>query len=94
MSKTFQNGNLVYKVLKFLNHSWQPKVTITFESKDLSIIKLATLLGKLQKHETKLNRITGSKKGNKKRRYLQLKLERAKQNINKNICLTKCGYGR
>ena len=47
LGKTFQNEDLVNKVLRCLNREWQPKVTAIIESQDLSSMSLATLFGKL-----------------------------------------------
>ena len=47
LGRTFQNEDLINKVLRCLSREWQPKVTAITESRDLSIMSLATLFGKL-----------------------------------------------
>ena len=47
LGKTFPNEDLINKVLRCLNREWQPKVTVSTESKDLSSMSLATLFRKL-----------------------------------------------
>ena len=43
LRKVFQNEDLVLKLLRCLNRSWQPKATIIYESKELSCINLVAL---------------------------------------------------
>ena len=47
LGKTFPNEGLINKVLKCLSREWQPKVTTITESRDLSNMSFATLVGKL-----------------------------------------------
>lgn len=56
MGKSLQNEDLIDKVLRFLNSSWQPRVTAIFESKNLSYMDMPTLFDKLQKHEIELKK--------------------------------------
>ncbi|PNX77635.1 receptor-like protein kinase [Trifolium pratense] len=72
LGKTFNNEDLINKVLGCLNQSWQPKVTAISESRDLTSMDLATLFGKLQEHEIQLNRLKESEEGEKKKKGLAL----------------------
>ena len=73
LGKTFNNEDLINKVLRCLSRSWLPKVTAICESKDLSFMSLATLFGKLQEYEFELNRLVESEEGEKKNKALVLK---------------------
>ncbi|CAJ2652972.1 unnamed protein product [Trifolium pratense] len=68
LGKTFNNEDLINKVLGCLNRSWQPKVTAISESRDLASMDLATLFGKLQEHEMQLNRLIENEEGEKKKK--------------------------
>ena len=46
LGRIFPNEDLINKVLRCLSREWQPKVTTITESRDLSIMSLATLFGK------------------------------------------------
>jgi hypothetical protein len=73
LEKSFNNEDLIHKVLRCLSRSWLSKVTAICESKDLSFLSLATLFGKLQKHEIEFNRLVDSEEGEKKKKGLALK---------------------
>jgi len=47
LGRIFPNEDLINKVLRCLSREWQPKVTAITKSRDLSIMSLATLFGKL-----------------------------------------------
>ena len=47
LGRIFPNEDLINKVLGCLSREWRPKVTAIIESRDLSIMSLATLFGKL-----------------------------------------------
>jgi len=51
LGKIFPNEDLVNKVLRCISREWQPKVMTITESRNLTNMSLATLFGKLQKHE-------------------------------------------
>ena len=65
LGKIFQREELNIKILKGLDRSWQPKVTTIFESKDLTTLTTASLLGKLREHELEMNRLNDQVKGEK-----------------------------
>ena len=79
LGKTFQNEDLVNKVLRCLNREWQPKVTAITESQDLSSMSLATLFGKLQEHEMELLRLNQHEETDKKKKGIALKASSAIQ---------------
>jgi len=54
------------KILKFLDRNWQPKVTTILESKDLSIITVVALFGKLKEHEIEMQRLSELESSEKK----------------------------
>ena len=57
LDKTFEKEELNIKILKYLDRSWQPKVTAISESKDLTSLSMASLFGKLGEHELEMNRL-------------------------------------
>ena len=57
LGRIFPNEDLINKVLRCLSREWQPKVIAIIESRDLSIMSLATVFGKLQEHEMELQRL-------------------------------------
>jgi len=57
LGKVFDKEALNIKVLKCLDRSWQPKVTVISESIDLSNLSTAALFGKLMEHELELKRL-------------------------------------
>lgn len=90
LGKSFDNEDLINKVLRCLSRSWLPKVTAICESKDLSFMSLATLFGKLQEHELELNRLVESEEGEKKKNGLVLKA-RNNERTSFNPKCYKCG---
>ena len=59
--------------LKFLDISWQPKVTTISESKDLTSVTTASLFGKLREHELEMNKLNVQESGDKLVRNIALK---------------------
>jgi len=57
LGKIFEREELNIKILKCLDRSWQPKVTIIFESKNLTTLTTTSLFGKLREHELEMNRL-------------------------------------
>ncbi|GAV62982.1 UBN2 domain-containing protein, partial [Cephalotus follicularis] len=55
LGKVYTNHELVSKILRCLQKSWEPKVTVIEESKDLSTFSLEDLLGSLMTHELRMN---------------------------------------
>jgi len=53
LGKTFDREELNVKILKGLNRSWQPKVTILYELRDFTIMNITTLFSKLGQHQLK-----------------------------------------
>lgn len=51
LGKYFQKEDLINKVLRLLNRSWQPKLIAISKTKDLSYMDLAILFDKLQEHK-------------------------------------------
>lgn len=68
LGKTFQNEDLVIKVLRCFNCGWQPKVYVICDSRDLSSMNLTTLFDKLQEYEMKLKRLNDEEEGDKKKK--------------------------
>jgi len=73
LGKEFHKEELNIKVLKCLDRNWQPKVTAIFESKDLSIITIAALFGKLREHEIEMQRLSELETSKKKVKSIALK---------------------
>ena len=82
LGKIFPNEDLINKVLRCLSREWQPKVTTISESKDLSSMSLATLLGRLQEHEMELQRLNQNEETKKKKRSITLKASSSMQEEN------------
>ena len=68
LGRIFPNEDLINKVLRCLSREWQPKVIAITKSRDLSIMSLATLFGKLQEHEMKLQRLNQHEENDKKKK--------------------------
>lgn len=71
--KTFSNEELVKKILRSLNHSWQPKDTLICESRDLEALDTHTYFGKSQEDEMELKRLAIDDEWGKNRKSLVLK---------------------
>jgi len=54
LGKEFNKEELNIKVLKCLDRSWQPKVTIISQSRDLSAMTTTALFGKLREHKIEM----------------------------------------
>ena len=55
LEKSFTTKELVRKILRFLPHSWEPKVMVIQEAKDMNKISLDELIGNLQTYELRRN---------------------------------------
>jgi len=73
LGKEFDKEELNIKVLKCLDRNWEPKVTAIFESKDLSIITIAALFGKLKEHKIEMQRLSELETSEKKVKSIALK---------------------
>jgi len=56
LGKVFDREELNIKIMKCLDRSWQPKITIISEAKDLTTMSAPTFFEKLREHELGLNR--------------------------------------
>ena len=74
LGRIFLNEDLINKVLRCLSREWQPKVTTITKSRDLSIMSLATVFGKLQEHEMELQRLNQHEENDKKKKGITLKV--------------------
>jgi len=73
LGKVFDNEELNIKILKCLNRSWQPNVTIISETRDLTTLTTSTLFGKLREHELKMIRLNEQEHGDRKQKGIALK---------------------
>jgi len=73
LGKEFDKDELNIKVLKCLDRNWQPKVSTIFESKDLSIITITALFGKLREHAIEMQRLSELESSEKKVKTIALK---------------------
>jgi len=73
LGKIFNKEELNIKILKFLDRSWQPKVTGISESKDLTSLTTTSLFGKLREHELEMNRLNVQESEDKHVRNIVLK---------------------
>ena len=55
LGKSFNNEELVRKILRFFPRSWEAKVTAIQEAKDMKAITLDELIGNLQTYEFRRN---------------------------------------
>ena len=78
LGKIFDKEELNIKILKCLYRSWQPKVTIIFESKDLTSLTTTSLFGKLREHELEMNRLNVQESEDKHVRNIALKVAKNK----------------
>lgn len=67
LGKTFLNEKLVVKIMRFLNHSQQPKATLIYECRDLITINRHIIFDKLKEHEMEVKRVVGNEEGDKKK---------------------------
>ena len=56
LGKTFDNVDLVHKILRSLTKEWEPKVIIIKESLKIQMPIIQELYGNLREHELKLKR--------------------------------------
>ena len=61
LDRAYTDAELCKKILQSLSRSWEAKVTIIQEAKDMSTLKLEKLLGSLMTHELKLNQLNEDK---------------------------------
>jgi len=73
LGKEFDKYELNIKVLKCLDRSWQPKMTVISESKDLSIITTVAPFGKLREHEIEMQKLSELESSEKKVKTIALK---------------------
>jgi len=73
LEKTFEKEELNIKILKCLDRSWQPKVTVISESEDLTPLSMASLFGKLREHELEMSRLNVQESEDKHVRSIALK---------------------
>jgi len=69
-------------ILKFLDRSWQPKVTTISEARHLTTLTTAALFGKLREHELEMTRLKEMKTAEKKTWSLALKSKVAEVETN------------
>ena len=73
LGRTFDNANLVHKVLRSLINEWYPKVTIIKKSLKIGMLTIQELYGTWEEHDLELKRY--KKNGDdKKKRKLALKI--------------------
>jgi len=73
LGKQFDKEELNIKILECLDRSWQSKVTMISETRDLTTLTTATLFGKLREHELQTTRLKEMETMEKKSRSLALK---------------------
>ncbi|XP_068473827.1 uncharacterized protein [Phaseolus vulgaris] len=73
LGKTFDKEELNIKVLKCLDRSWQPKVAVIFESKDVTSMTIASLFGKLREHKLEMDRLNLQENEDKRVKKITLK---------------------
>jgi len=78
LGKQFDREESNIKILKCLNRSWQPKVTVISETRDLTTLTTVALFCKLREHELEMTRLIEIKTIEKKSRSIALKAKAAK----------------
>lgn len=73
LENVFDKEEFNIKIIKFLDRSWQPKVTIVLESKDLSTMTTTSLFNKLKEHELEMNGLNVQESSDKKIKMITLK---------------------
>jgi len=73
LGKEFDKEELNIKVLKCLGRSWQQKVTVISETRDLSPLSTAALFGKLREHEIEMQRLNELESSERKVKNIALK---------------------
>jgi len=104
LGKEFDKEELNIKVIKCLDRNWQPKVTAISKSKDISIITIVALFGKLREHEIEMQRLSELESSEKKVKTIALKAslkksyktkeEAAESNDNENLNLLVKRFGK
>ena len=77
LGKTFDKEELNIKILKWLNRTWQRKITAISESKDLTSLTTASF-GKLRELELEMNRLNVQESEDKHVRSIALKVAKHK----------------
>ena len=78
LGKTFDKEELNIKILKWLNRTWQRKITAISESKDLTSLTTASLFGKLREHELEMNKLNVQESEDKHVRSIAFKAAKHK----------------
>ena len=73
LGKIFDREELGIKILKFLDGSWQLKVTVISKSKDLTTLTTISLFCKLREHELEMNRLNEQETEEKQVKGIALK---------------------
>jgi len=84
LGKSFDKEELNIKILKCLDRSWQPKVTIISESKDLRSMTATSLFGKLREHKLEMNRLVVQESEDKHNKGIALKAANQKRQQDSN----------
>jgi len=79
LGKNFDKEEIIIKILKCLDRTWQPKVTAILESKDLTSMTIASLFGKLREHELEMNRLVAQESEDKHSKGIALKVGNQKK---------------
>ena len=79
LGKTFDTDELNIKILKSLDKTWQPKVTTITVSQNLATMMMATLFGKLRKHELELGRLNEEEDIGKKNIAFKIEVAKGKK---------------
>ena len=67
LGKTISSQDCTNKISRCMTKEWQPKVTAIKESKNLNVLSMITLFGKLKEHEHEITRFKSSEEGGKLR---------------------------
>ena len=79
LGKTFEDDELNIKILNCLIRTWEPKITMIKESKDLASVSMKALFRKLLAYEHELIEESHAKDREKKRKGIALKASSSKE---------------
>ena len=80
LGKMFEDDELNIKILNYLTRTWEPKITMIKESKDLASMSMEDFFGKLIAYEHELIQQCHTEETKNKRKGIALKFNSSKEN--------------
>ncbi|MQM05664.1 hypothetical protein Taro_038473 [Colocasia esculenta] len=85
LGRTYEMGDMVRKILRFLPASWTPKVTAIEEANDLKRMSLEKLIGSLMAHEINMERLGESSSRRKQSNALKAEEDLSEESSDDNV---------